>query len=194
MVGTLKLVRRPITRAFSLAIKNEILTAYNTQLAPYVKKTLEVQIKDWSSMPNFVIKAYASRNMYVFEVRVDMRTKMGQIYKWVDKGTGTKGPTGQPHAIMPINADFLQFTVPYQPKTYPPDGSVDYDVGAPEHVVRTGIVKDQAIKPRKFTEEAIKVFKDRRNTKGWYRITENAYRRGFRKAKKQHETLHYPNR
>lgn len=188
----LKLVRRPSSRAFSQAIKDEIISAYKTQLAPYVQKVLLGQISGWKSKPDFVIKVYASRNQYIFEVRVDMRTTMGKIYVWVDRGTGSEGPTGQPHPIDPVQAPFLQFTVPYQPATYPPDGVLNYDPAAPERVIRTLHVKDQAIKPRRFTEEAIKKFKDRHNTKGWYRITENAYRRGFRKAKKQHEQLHYP--
>lgn len=177
------LVRKPRTRLTPNIIRDEIRKAYETQLWPYVKQEMERPLQGWAVMPEFKHKVSVSGRRYSFSVSVDRRTKMGKIYWWVDQGTGLEGPSGTTYVIEPVEAPVLRFQVPYQPSTFPPT-PLRYTPGPSERWITSGHIDHPGIQARNFSEQAYNKFKDRGNVKGWYRITENAYRRGFRKARK----------
>lgn len=183
MTTMMRLVRRPRTREMQDEIKKELQNSYKSIVWPALKADLEAQIATWNLKPNFKYRINIRQKMYSFEVYVDRRTKAGQIYWWVDQGTGLEGPSKATYSIDAINAPILEFVVPYQPKTYPPV-SLRYDpMGPPTHVKVTH-VDHPGIQARKFSEIAVAKCKDRSNSKGFYRVTENAYRRAFRKYSK----------
>jgi len=186
MAGLFQLVRRPRTRQTTEIIKQELLTSYN-KMRPSLQTAMNKELRNrgWRGhLPKIYTKVHISGRTYLVEVRVDRRTKAGKIFWWVDQGTMDEGNPATTYPIEPVTADFLQFMVPYQPQTIPASGSLSYNPGGEPQTVHTMHVNHPGIVPRHFSQAVLKVMKDRRNTKGFYRVTENAYRRGFRKAKK----------
>lgn len=180
------LVRRPRTRQTTAAIAQELLTTYQGMepdiQADYNK---ELDSRGWKGQkPKIKLNVIVSGNRYVIEVKTDTRNIANRIFRWVDVGTMDEGDPNTTYPIDAVNVDYMTFDVPYQPQTYPPDGQLYYDPSEPVHTVRTAHVDHPGIKPRHFSQAVKARYKDRTYRKGFYRKTENAYRRGFRKAKR----------
>jgi hypothetical protein len=164
-------------------IKKELQAAYTGIMWPAMRADFEAQIATWNIKPEFKYRINIRQNRYSFEVYVDRRTKAGQVYWWVDQGTGLEGPNRAPYSIDAKNVPFLQFDVPYQPKSFPPV-PLRYDPMSPLQHIKVTHVNHPGIQARKFSDQALAKYKDRSNSKGFYRVTENAYRRAFRKYSK----------
>lgn len=179
MTLVMSLIRRPRTRIMRPVIKRELVNAYQpfkTMIPADFRKELE----GWASFPEFKVKIKVTGKSYSVTVHVDRRTKMGKIFWWVDQGTGLDGPKHATYVIEPVNADFLQFSVPYQPNTLPKE-PLRYNPGDSPHVVRSLHIDHPGIQARHISTKIMKKYRDRRNRQGFYRVTENAYRRGYRR-------------
>lgn len=185
MATILSLIRRPRTRQMWPVIKQELQEAYCDILLPaVVAKYAEIaQFNKWAGKPEIKMRTRISGQRYLVQFHVDIRTRLGKIFMWVDKGTGLEGPKHSEYLIVPKNAEYLAFDVPYHPYTYPPE-ALRYDPNAPSAFIKTQEVHHPGIQARRFSEQVLKWAKDRYNTKGFYRVTENAYRRGFRKVQR----------
>jgi len=180
----LKLERRPRTRQTPHEMRGEMHDAYDV-MGTNVIADLDAEVAAFTDPPKFKCNVIITENRYVLTITVDRRTKAGRVFWWVDKGTGLYGESGTMYSIEPIEADYLSFVIPYMPLTIPPDG-LNYDPLAEPKFIRTQHVDAPGIKPRKISEGVLKKYKDRKNTKGFYRTTENAYRRAFRHFLKSH--------
>lgn len=184
MVVAFKLIRRPRTRQTPAIIKRELEKAYRQILLPHIKDVLQKELFDWKLKPQFRFKIQISGKRYLVQVIVNTETHAGKVFMWVDRGTADEGSPGTTYPIDPVNAPALVFDVPYQPKTLPPvPPGLGYDLNEPSKTISIGHVDHPGIRPRRISEKMRKKVNNRRNRKGFYRVTENAYRRGFRKIK-----------
>lgn len=185
MAMALKLIRRPRTRKTPEIIRRELRAAY-AGMANDIERAFQKWFSshDWRVSPKVIVRIRVTGRTYVVSVHIDRRSKDGKIFFWVDLGTMDEGDPATTYPIEPINAPLLVFDVPYQPKSMPSDGVLNYDPSAEPRTLRMRHVDHPGIKPRHISQEILAVFKDRKNRRGFYRITENAYRRGFRRAKK----------
>lgn len=174
----MKLERRPRTRQTPAAMRGEIRASYD-RMGRNVTADLDAEVAGFDNPPTFNYAVIVTEKRYTLNVTVDRRTKAGKIFWWIDRGTGLYGETRSTYSIDPIEADFLSFDVPHIPITLPP-GGLDYDPMAEPKWIRIGHVDHPGIKPRKISEGVTKKYKDRKYGKGFYRVTENSYRRAFR--------------
>jgi len=175
------LTRVPKVRFITGLVEQELLDAMENILWPAVKENLDRNVVDWGQKPAFEHSINLSRGRADFVVKVRM-DKAGEIYEWVDKGTGLEGKNKSKYPIDPKspNVTFLKFVTPYQPKTYPPT-QLRYSPTGQKVLNYRKHVDHPGIQARKFTELAFAHFKDRGNIRGFYRVIEAAYRRAFRK-------------
>jgi hypothetical protein len=177
----MRLIRKPRTRGMNIIIRWELRRAYKTRLTPaIIEKYYDVaKLHLWDDEPKFKVRIRIRRSQILVNVVLAKHHKGSQIFRYVDEGTMNEG---DPNTTYPIVASDpskpLTFTVPYQPLTYPPDG-LGYDISAPQEQIVAFVVHHPGIKPRRFSEEVKEWIKDRTNPDGFYRITENAYRRAF---------------
>ena len=186
----MKLVRRPrAARRLHKIVTDEVRKSYKL-LGDVAKKRLELDIKEWSEAPEFIVKVRIGKKVWSMRITWDRGTGIGKIYGWVDEGTGgAKSGTGETYPIDPKNAPVLQFTVPSFPKTVAspisglsiPGIVLDPGIGLPEFNVFAGHVEHPGITPRRFTE-SLRVFLNDRERIGAFRsVTEAAIKRAFRK-------------
>jgi hypothetical protein len=178
-----KMVRRPRTRKTPEDIRKELRKAYEYIMWPAIEADLKQEVAGWQNQPTFKFHMRISGRMYLVDVRVDRRTKAGKIFVWVDLGTMDEGNPATTYPIDAVNVPKMVFDVPYQPMTMPtPPDVLNYNPAAPIQTIATAHVDHPGIVPRRISERTFKKYRDRRNRKGFYRVTENAYRRGFRKV------------
>jgi len=180
----LTLVRVPRTRIFNSIIKSELETTYRTKLYPaFVRYMNTILLQGWKELPTYNYKDSVRASRISIYISVDLNTRMGKIFNWSDKGTGLEGPSKSTYPIDAVNADTLIFDVPYQPMTMPLM-PLRYNPSAENRTVSAPHIDHPGIQARGFSDRANKHFKDRRNTSGFYRLTENAYRRAIRRWQK----------
>lgn len=184
MAVTMKLVRRPRTRQTPAEMRGHITASYNT-LATAIIADFDAVVAGWRNRPVFMRVVHVTGVQYYIEIKVDRRTKAGKIFWWVDRGTGLHGPSGATYPIDAVNVEYMTFVVPYIPVTIPPTG-LDYNPMAEPRWVKTTHIDHPGIKPRRISARIMKKYKDRKFTGGFYRVTENAYRRAFRRFMKRH--------
>lgn len=181
------LIRRPRTRNTTAIIRQELEQAYRGMesdvQADYKE---ELESRGWKGqIPTIKLDVSVSGERYTVGVKIDSNVRANQIFLWVDRGTMDEGDPATTYSIDAVNVDYMTFDVPYQPQTMPPpEIELNYDPSEPVHTIRTAHVDHPGIKPRHFSQAVKARYKDRRYRKGFYRVTENAYRRGFRKAKR----------
>lgn len=184
MAVTMKLVRRPRTRKTPAEMRGHITIAYNA-LATKIVADFDAKVMGWRNRPVFTQIVSVTGKQYFIKIKVDLRTKAGKIFRWVDKGTGLHGERGATYPIDAVNVDYMTFTVPYIPVTMPPSG-LDYNPMAEPRWVKVSHIDHPGIKPRLISAAIMKKYKDRKFTGGFYRVTENAYRRAFRRFMRRH--------
>lgn len=179
------LIRRPRSaRVLHNIILDEVRSSYNG-LADRIIVTLNTDIADWDEKPEFKKTVNVGRKRWFISIRYDKTTKIGQIYTWVDKGTGSRGG-GKPYDIYPVEADYLHFTVPHFPKTVPTGFGIPGIVMQQPNIevtdVITGAVLDhEGIWPRNFTKSVKDYYGARERIGGFRSTTEAAIKRGARK-------------
>ncbi len=183
----MELKRVPRTRPMYRAMVDEVRKEYE-HLADDIIDDLYQMLGTWVNKPKVKKRIVVGRKRWAISLRVDGRTKSGQIFNYVDKGTGLWGKRHREYPIRPVHAKALAFTVPYNPKTLPPSYVTRLSrnvraAGVPERVV-TQFVLHTGIRPRRFTERLKRKYGNRKESKGFYRRTENAARRGLRRAGK----------
>lgn len=179
MAVMFELVRRPRTRIMRPVIRRELLQAYQP-FKTMIPADIIKELQGWKAYPEITVRIKVSGKRYTVSVHIDKRTKMGKIYWWVDQGTGLDGPQHSTYVIEPVVADFLQFDVPYQPNTMPTE-PLRYNPNEPSHTMRSLHIDHPGIQARNISEKVMRKYRDRKNRQGFYRVTENAYRRGYRR-------------
>jgi len=179
------LIRRPRSpRRLHKEILDAVRGAYQA-LAKDIITTLENDIASWSEKPTFKSTVNVGTKRWFVSVRYDKTTRIGEIYGWVDKGTGERGG-GQAYDIFPKQADALRFTVPHQPKTVATDFGIPGIVfqNAPtefETVNVEAIYGHKGIAPRNFTQSIKDYYGARTRPGGFRSVTEAAVKRGARR-------------
>lgn len=109
---------------------------------------LNRKIADWQNKTTLRKKVDVEPGKWQYQILHDSASKAGQIFDWVNGGTGLDGPRQSTYPIVPRNAPALSFTVPHSPKTLAPGQSVP---SGPKTAVRTLHVDHPGIKKRDFT-------------------------------------------
>jgi len=178
---TLRIVlqRIPQTRRAKQIIREELKRGYTDELWPSAEKDFKSEVNDWRQQPRFYATTETKgATLFVFHLRVHKEEEGGLHFWWVNFGTGLEGPRGQMYVIEPVRAPALKFTVPYQPKTIPPDGLL-YDPSAPESWVTSTHIDHPGMRPRKISERLFDKYVQRGHRNGFYRVTDRAFRRAF---------------
>ncbi len=186
------LTRMPKIRLISGVVEQELVKSLEDILWPATKEELDRPVKDWGHIPEFehAIRVVSKTRLdFVVSLKMD---DAGQIYDWVNRGTGLEGKSKSTYSIpkdgmMPVGK-YLRFITPYSPKTYPPE-KLRYDPSGAKVVNYRKHVDHPGIQARKFTEQALNKFKDRSNHKGFFRVVENAYNRAFRWLERESEEV-----
>lgn len=181
----LTLIRRPrSSRVMHNEVKREVRPAMES-IGQYIVQLIEEEIRDWKTKPTFKV-AVTLGKVWKLVVRYDRRTKIGQIFGWVDQGTGRRGnkPGGKAYDITPKKAKAFEFDVPYAPMTMPKIAQYEVHGGGPAHII-TKVVHMPGINPRDFTTTVRKDMKNRNNPRGFPRTIDNAIRRGIRRIGKR---------
>jgi len=178
------LIRRPRSpRRLHKEILDEVRGAYQA-LAKDIMATLKNDVANWNEQPEFFSTVNVGTKRWFVSVRYNKETEIGQIYTWVDKGTGERGG-GQAYDIYPVNADALHFTVPHFPKTvatgFGIPGIVVQHAEATVSDVYTQHVTHPGIEPRNFTSSVRDYYGTRTRPGGFRSVTEAAVKRGARK-------------
>lgn len=137
-------------------------------------------VSDWRTKPRFTIKStFSDRDMTV-TVEPEGNSKVGNIWRWIDKGTGKYGSKHAPYLIRPkpSNASgLLKFRTNYSPRTVPiakfgqGSGSASGEWRSAKVIIHPGI------KAREFTKK----ISDDLNPSFKQRI-DNSIRRAIRRA------------
>lgn len=187
----IELIRRPRSpRRLHSVVRGEVRNSYNL-LGDVIIKRLESDIQDWEHQPEFEKKVVVGTKTWSVRVRLaDPDSEAGEIYNWVDKGTGSKVDGGESYEIFPVVADALSFTVPDLPKTVAsslsgsalPGGlpGIVLDANIDTNDVLTKKVTHPGITPREFTK-SLNEFLKSKTPGAFVPVTEAAIKRAFRK-------------
>ena len=179
-----ELVRRPRSaRRLHSIVRKEVRASYKT-LAVFAVRRLEQDIEDWGEQPEFKTKVVVGMKRWSIRIDYDRESEIGEIYGWVDEGTGTY-IGNDAYEIFPVDADSLKFSVPYDPKTIPDlfgaglgivleAGDVQQDDVFAKRVLHPGI------RPRNFTKSLQDFLKHPTKVGGFRSVTEAAIKRAFR--------------
>jgi hypothetical protein len=179
----LQLVRKPRSSVYKSKIIQAEIAAALTSKANDVKNRLLDDVKDWNDQPEFKVEVTANGDKISMATSVDETTKGGQLYKWVNDGTGERGNNGgQAYDIAPKNAGgFLgPFFVPHTIKTFPNPAVGSWPNG--DNVwLKPRVVRAPGIYPRNFVKN---VLDELRGTGiGTFRnIIDAAIKRGIRRS------------
>lgn len=132
-------------------------------------------VASWRGKPRFDVRVSVTPDLT--QVLVTARGEFAQRFDWIDQGTGTWGPKGQPYLIEPRGDYPLKFQTGHNPKTAP-GGKFNQGNGqASGDWVTTYGVMHPGIEPRDFSGTFAK------NARPTFKQTiENAIRRGARRA------------
>ena len=81
------------------------------------KRTQETVVQSWKIDVGFKTQAVVIPNL--IEVSILATGQDAAIYFYIDRGTGTYGPKGQPYVILPKGDYPLRFQTGYAPRTSP---------------------------------------------------------------------------
>ena len=185
----MELIRRPrAARMLMDEITSEVESSYE-KLADEIIRRLQKDIASWAHQPVFSKDIAIHPRKWQLTVSFDITSEEGEIYNWVDKGTGTWLPGGKEYDIFPINADALHFQIPGTPKSVVTDfgipGVVLQDATSEANDVFAKHVSHPGIKPREFTKSIKKEYSSRTRIGGFRSVTERSIKRGLRKIGKQ---------
>jgi len=142
----------------------------------------EDTVSGWHDKPVFKTKVTVTKKRWNIKVKVVRTTKIGKIFGWVDKGTGSRGGDSD-YDILPKKKKFLSFNVPHSPVTMPNPSISGFPPTGSLTTVRTKAVKHPGIYPRNFTQSVAKWAKSKEA--GAFRSNiEASAKRAFRKIKK----------
>lgn len=189
----MKLVRKPRVRPIQRAVLDEVREEYNNMADDIIDELLH-DVDDWKSKPKFTKQVTVSSRAWNILVKVDARTRMGKIWKWVNEGTGLHGPQHKAYPIYPKKARALHFFVPHYPKTLPTGPVIGPRIVLAQGAAGQGEVfaakvdrpgqTHPGIRPRYFTESLLKILKSRSDRRGLKYRTDKAVKRGIRKGKR----------
>ncbi len=168
-------------------VRAEVRAAYKKFCEDAVKR-LKKDIASWEHQPTFRYKYAAGEKLWYVNVSYDSDSEAGQIYNWVDEGTGENAGKGGKYPIVPRNAKSLQFLLPNRPKSTPGVS------GIPGIVVSSGTMQREliyakkvmhpGIRPRNFVKSLRDDLNQREKVGGFRSVTEAAIKRGTRKLGK----------
>lgn len=107
-------------------------------------------VSDWRNKPKFRLTMLRNNKRII---GVLAATQHGNIFKWLDQGTGQYGPKQRPYFIFPKRVPQLKFQTGYLPKTKP---IARYNAGPGRAVgpwVSVDFVLHPGIKAREFTKD-----------------------------------------
>lgn len=134
--------------------------------------------QSWRHKPDFTITTEIGIHLISVTV-VPKRNHAGQIWKWIDEGTGKFGKRKSAYPIRPKTTNptqTLRFQTPYFPRTAPVAQSGGPGVRGTRWVSKKEVMHP-GIEGRKFTVVAVKKLRPPFETR-----IENAIRRGIRRA------------
>lgn len=178
----MRLVREPQSlERMSPEIRKQVRIGYNALGSTMIAK-FAAKVQNWDVRPNFAYKVTVSRKKYTLTFRYDGRTKGGQIFEWVDQGTGKYREDGKgTEYTIKAKKGVLWYELPNpMPKTKAYDGSLAKSYTAPPGVVKKKAVRHPGIKPRKLLAEEIDLLESRRSG-SFHNTTEAAIKRGLRR-------------
>lgn len=181
----LTLIRRPRSpKVLHDIIRTEVRAAYK-DLGDEMIQTLKRDIAAWLEQPEFFKTVNVGMQRWFLAINWDRKTKIGEIYGWVDEGTGSRGG-GEAYDIFPLGDYPLRFTVPHFPKTvstaFGPGIVMESGSMAEVTDVVTGAVLDHpGIEPREFTQSLRDYYESRTRIGGFRSVTSAAIKRGCRK-------------
>lgn len=189
----MKLVRKPRVRPIQRAVKDAVRDEYSAMADDIIQELLH-DIDGWKEKPVFTKKVSVSPRSWTISISVDMRTRMGKIWTWVNEGTGLHGPAHRAYPIYPKKAKALHFYVPHYPKTLGtgpvigPRTVVSHGSTTQTEVYAAKVDKPgqthPGITPRHFTESLLKILKSRTDRRGFKYRTDKAIKRGLRAGKR----------
>ena len=106
-------------------------------------------VSDWRKKPSFRVTMFYNRRKIIGL----LEASQGQVFSWIDIGTGQYGPKKRPYFIFPKKAPRLKFQTGYLPKTRP---VARFGVGPGKAFgpwVSTDFVLHPGIKSRDFTKD-----------------------------------------
>lgn len=109
----------------------------------------EAGTSDWRNKPKFRVTLFRNPQKIIGTL---IPTRNGDIFTWVDRGTGQYGPKGRPYFIFPKRAPRLKFQTGYLPRTKP---IARFNAGPGRAIgpwVSTDFVLHPGIKAREFTK------------------------------------------
>lgn len=179
------IVRRPRSpNVMHEVVRNEVREAFRTFCKEAIKR-LEKDIKGWEHQPVFRYKVAAGTKLWYVNISYDSESEAGQIYKWVDEGTGENAGKGPKYPIVPKNAKALQFIYPTRVKTTPGVAGIPGIVMAggsgKKELITTKKVMHPGIKPRHFVKSLRDELNNRNKPGGFKSTVDAAVKRGLRK-------------
>lgn len=116
--------------------------------AQALKAKHDESVLNWQKKPLFDVRPRKAQDRIARQIIV----RNGEIWAYVNYGTGTYGPTGQPYLILPVKAKALRFQTGYNAKTLPvARGNVGSGQSSGDTVTRKGVLHP-GIEPRSFAE------------------------------------------
>jgi hypothetical protein len=155
---TLTLVRRPRSASYvKQAVQTEIQTALQ-DLSQHAVERLKQDIEDWADQPEFKAEITVNANTVSLGVTTDMSSKAGQIYKWVNDGTGERSNFGgSAYEISPHKpgGHLGPFFVPHSPISMPFPVIAGFPSSDEPMLVSPLVVHAPGIYPRNFISQVL---------------------------------------
>jgi len=155
------------------------LILLSTNFGEEVAAALSRGTRKWHNKPAFINEVKVSKKLIKVTVK-PVKNKAGQIFLFVEKGTGKYGPKKRPYQIpkVPKPETTLRFQTKYSALTKPV-GIFGAGSGKKSGPWRSAkVVMHPGIKPRFFTQAFFK-----QTTPRWKRDIDNAFKRAARRAR-----------
>lgn len=163
-------------------IQDEVRKALN-DLGDKSIKTLQDDVKEWNEKPEFTKKVSVVSKKWALSVKTSKSRKIGKIFDWVDKGTGSRGGH-KDYVIKPKRKNgMLRFSWPNNPKSLPNPAIPGFPQTDPVRGVRRKEVIHPGIYPRNFTKTLFDALKDRTKPGGFRSVVEAAIKRAIYRRK-----------
>ncbi|MFA5036794.1 MAG: hypothetical protein WC479_06430 [Candidatus Izemoplasmatales bacterium] len=174
-------VKAKTTRRQHVLVQEEVKKGLD-EFSKVVKSKFDDTVRDWNEKPTFKVTTKVTKKRWTVSARVVKKTKIGKIFGWVDKGTGSRGG-GKDYEIRPKKGKYLSFTVPHNPVTLPNPSIQGFPpVGDPK-LLNVEVVHHPGIYPRNFTKTIMTWVKSKEA--GAFRsVIEARVKRAFRKISK----------
>jgi hypothetical protein len=153
-----------------------------TEFSKVVRGKFEDTVNNWGEKPIFTVSIKVTKRRWSVIAKVAKTTKIGKIYGWVDKGTGSRGG-GKDYEIRPKKGNYLTFKVPHSPITLPNPSIQGFPPTGDPKLLNVEVVHHPGIYPRNFTKTIVKWMKSKEP--GAFRsVIEARVKRAFRKISK----------